>query len=34
MQVLELVGYKVTAGADFKLFSILVALSHRITSLE
>ena len=33
-QILELVGYKVTDGADFKLFSVLVALSHKITSLE
>ena len=34
VQVLQLTGYTVTSGSDFKLFSILCALSFRITALE
>jgi len=34
VQVLELTGYKITHGADFKMFSVLAALSQRITMLE
>ncbi|XP_041351785.1 uncharacterized protein LOC121370547 isoform X2 [Gigantopelta aegis] len=33
-RILELVGYKITDGADFKLFSVLAALSQRISSLD
>ena len=33
-QVLELTGYKLTSGADFKMFSVLAALSQRIVKLE
>ncbi|XP_052242008.1 trichohyalin-like isoform X2 [Dreissena polymorpha] len=33
-RVLELTGYKITHGADFKMFSVLAALSQRITMLD
>ncbi|KAK6187815.1 hypothetical protein SNE40_005756 [Patella caerulea] len=33
-RVIEMTGYKVTHGADFKLFSVLAALSTRISSLD
>ncbi|XP_050392115.2 uncharacterized protein LOC126810848 [Patella vulgata] len=33
-RVIEMTGYKVTHGADFKLFSILAALSTKISSLD
>lgn len=33
-QILELTGYKLTNGADFKMFSVLAALSQRISALE
>lgn len=34
LQVLELTGYKLSHGADFKMFSVLAALSQRISALE
>lgn len=33
-RILELTGYSVTKGADFKLFSVLAALSQKISSLD
>ena len=33
-RVLELTGYSITDGADFKLFAIVAALSQKIRSLE
>ncbi|XP_053398202.1 calponin homology domain-containing protein DDB_G0272472-like [Mercenaria mercenaria] len=33
-RVLELTGYKLTHGADFKIFSVLAALSQRISALD
>ncbi|XP_052810083.1 DNA ligase 1-like isoform X8 [Mya arenaria] len=33
-RVLELTGYQITHGADFKTFSVLAALSHRISMLD
>lgn len=33
-QILQLAGYSITSGADFKLFSILAALSQRITAVD
>jgi len=33
-QVLELTGYNVSQGADFKLFAVMAALSLRISALE
>jgi hypothetical protein len=32
--VLELTGYSVTSGADYRLFAVLAALSFKITSLD
>merc|ERR1712156_235702 len=33
-RIIEITGYSVRHGADFKLFSLLAALSHRITALD
>ena len=33
-QVLELTGYNISQGADFKLFAVMAALSLRISALE
>ncbi|XP_071114434.1 uncharacterized protein [Haliotis cracherodii] len=33
-RILELTGYSITNGADFKLFSLLAALSQRIASVD
>ncbi|ELT96811.1 hypothetical protein CAPTEDRAFT_225138 [Capitella teleta] len=33
-RMLDLIGYKISDGSDFKLFAILVALSIKITSLD
>ena len=33
-QILEMTGYKIDSGADFKLFAVMAALSQRITALE
>lgn len=33
-RVLELTGFKITHGADFKMFSVLAALSQRISALD
>ncbi|CAE1244700.1 unnamed protein product [Acanthosepion pharaonis] len=33
-RIIELTGYSIDDGSDLRLFSILAALSHRITSLE
>ena len=33
-RILELTGYSITNGADFKLFAITAALSQKITMLE
>jgi hypothetical protein len=33
-RILELTGYSITDGADFKLFAIVAALSQRISRLE
>ncbi len=34
IQILEMTGYNVVHGADFRLFTVLAALSQRISSLE
>ena len=34
LQILELVGYPVKDGVDFRLFAIMAALSQRIASVE
>lgn len=34
LQILEVSGYNISKGADFKLFSVLAALSHRISAVE
>ncbi|XP_078327311.1 uncharacterized protein LOC111103095 isoform X7 [Crassostrea virginica] len=33
-RILEITGYNISKGADFKLFSVLAALSHRISSVD
>lgn len=33
-RILELTGYNITHGADFKMFSVLAALSQRISALD
>ena len=33
-RVLELTGYSITDGADFKLFAIVAALSQKVAALE
>ena len=34
LQILEIAGYKVDMGADFKLFAVIAALSQKIAELE
>jgi len=34
LKVLEMTGYSVTDGADYRLFAVLAAMSYRVTSLE
>nr|XP_022291830.1 uncharacterized protein LOC111103095 isoform X8 [Crassostrea virginica] len=33
-RILEITGYNISKGADFKLFSVLAALSHRISAVD
>lgn len=33
-RILEVAGYNISKGADFKLFSVLAALSHRISAVD
>ncbi|XP_052709605.1 uncharacterized protein LOC128184239 isoform X10 [Crassostrea angulata] len=33
-RILEVSGYNISKGADFKLFSVLAALSHRISAVD
>ncbi|XP_056013650.1 uncharacterized protein LOC125675583 isoform X13 [Ostrea edulis] len=33
-RILEIAGYNISKGADFKLFSVLAALSHRISAVD